>query len=239
MLVGEARVSSGLRIYAVGDIHGCLAELDSLLAMIDADLDQHPVPLHKLIFLGDYVDRGPQNRAVVERLIELQNSSRDCIFIKGNHDEKFAVFLEEPELIGKSFLDWGGDATIRDYGVNVRMHHSLKKISRRFRENVPESHVKFLKSLKTSHVEDDYFFCHAGVRPGVPLEKQSAHDLIWIRNDFIHHDEPFDKVIVHGHTIVDAPDVRSNRINVDTCCYGSGTLTSLVLEGSDYRFLQT
>lgn len=239
MILKDAQVQPGLRIYAIGDVHGCIDELKQMIAYIDADLVAFPSNKTKIIFLGDYVDRGPANRDVIDYLIELRNSDRDIVFLRGNHDQKVLLFLKDPKGTGKDFLKWGGEATLRDYGVFISEYGSFKEIAEAFKEQLPKAHKDFFKGLAYSHCIDDYFFCHAGVRPEVPLNEQTKHDLCWIRSDFLFHGEPFEKVIIHGHTIVDEPEVKSNRINVDTCCYGTGRLTAVVLEAKSHRFIHT
>ena len=239
MIVGKAQIKKGLRIYAIGDVHGCINQLRNMIAKIDAEQALFPSKNHKIIFLGDYVDRGPENRKVIDYLIELKNSDRDVVFLRGNHDHKVLLFLKEPKRTGQDFLKWGGDATLRDYGIDINNYDTLNEASEAFATKLPKAHKSFLKALEYSFSVDDYFFCHAGVRPDVPLLEQTKHDLCWIRADFLFHDEPFEKVIIHGHTIVDEPEVKSNRINVDTCCYGTGRLTAVVLEGNAHRFIQT
>lgn len=239
MILNDAQIRDGLRIYAIGDVHGCIIELRQMIANIDAEQTIFPSKNNKIIFLGDYVDRGPANREVVDYLIELKASDRDIVFLKGNHDQKVLLFLKNPKQTGKDFLKWGGDATLRDYGVNINDYENIKDAAYAFSQSLPHSHKEFFKGLEYSYSIDDYFFCHAGVRPGVLLSKQSKHDLCWIRTEFLFHEEPFEKVIIHGHTITDEPEVKQNRINVDTCCYDSGRLTAVVLDGKKHRFLQT
>ncbi|MEM9277905.1 MAG: metallophosphoesterase family protein [Pseudomonadota bacterium] len=239
MIVGEAQIETGLRVYAIGDVHGCMDQLRHLTKLIDQDLLASPVSRHQLVFLGDHVDRGPANREVIEYLIELEASDRDCIFLLGNHDERILVFMENPDLVWDDVLRWGGARTLENYRIVVRPGESHGSLSRRFSDAVPKEHKRFLKSLKISHTVGDYFFCHAGVRPHVSLNAQADHDLIWIRQDFLMHEEPFEKVIVHGHTPVDEPELKTNRINVDTRCYSSSVLTAVVLEGKSQRFIQT
>ena len=239
MIVGESRIRDGLRIYAIGDIHGCVKELRSLLALIDKDLKRNTVEAYRLIFLGDYVDRGPKNKDVIRELIKLDKSERDTVFLRGNHDEKFANFLSDPLDTGESFMRWGGATTIKDYGVSFRKGEGYRSISSKLEKKVPNTHQQFIARLEYYHVEGDYFFAHAGVNPLVDLEAQEPYDLMWIRAPFMQHEEPYDKVIVHGHTPVEKPDIKLNRIAVDTRCYQTGKLTALVLEKDTQRFLQT
>jgi len=239
MKLNQAQIEPDLRIYAIGDVHGCLVQLRELLKLIELDLDAFPIAQHKIVFLGDYVDRGPANKNVIDCLTGLQNSTHDCVFLLGNHDERVTAFLKNPDLVWDDMMKWGGARTLADYGVVPDLGESHFAVSARFSDALPDAHLEFFNALKHSFSVGDYFFCHAGVRPGVPLAKQANHDLIWIRYDFLNHEQPFEKIIVHGHTPMDEPEVKSNRINVDTHCYSTGTLTALVLEGAEHRFLQT
>lgn len=239
MLVVKAKIRSKLRIYAIGDVHGCIHELLNLLQLIDRDLVINPVQKHKLVFLGDYIDRGPGNRDVIAKLHLLEKSERKTVFLRGNHDQKLLDFLKNPEKAGEGFLRWGGRETLRSYGIETGIAASYTKLSAELVSVMPSTHVEFLKRLQYLHVEDDYVFVHAGIRPKVKLEKQDVDDLMRIRNDFLRHAGEFPKVVVHGHTPVSEPEIRNNRINIDTRCYETGCLTALVLEGKTRRFLQT
>ena len=210
-----------------------------LISRIDRDLTDRPVKRHRLVFLGDYVDRGPDNRGTLEVLCQLQDSARDCVFLLGNHDERVVSFIERPEMVWDDMMKWGGAKTLADYGVVGRGWESRHTVSERFRAALPDSHLAFLKSLQACYSAGDYFFCHAGVRPGIALAEQQRHDLIWIRKDFLLHQGAHEKIVVHGHTRVDVPDVQPNRINVDTGCWHSGVLTAVVLEADGHRFINT
>ncbi|MEO0328564.1 MAG: metallophosphoesterase family protein [Pseudomonadota bacterium] len=241
MIVGEAQIDPGMRIYAIGDVHGCLSQLQQLIGLIDLDLEQDPPQAYKIIFLGDYVDRGPDNAKTIEFLVELQATFHDYVFILGNHDERLTLFINDPNRVGESFLKWGGATTLRDYGVIASPEKPFEAVAaaKELAENMPVGHREFLQNLKPYYEQSGYFFCHAGVRPGIPLEKQTNHDLTFIRADFLQHELPFEKVIVHGHTPVPTPEIHTNRINVDTKCYETGILTALVLEEDRQRFIQT
>ncbi len=239
MELGTAKIGEGLRVYAIGDIHGCLRELQSLLEIIDNDLALYPIDHHKLIFLGDYVDRGPAAQEVLELLIALNNSDRDTVILKGNHEDWLTGFLKDPELTGTGYMRWGGIQTLASYGVEAEPGISFTDIARRARKAIPRTHWVFMRGLPLSYTQDDYLFVHAGIRPGVAMASQMEHDLMWIRDDFLCHSAPFEKVVVHGHTPIDVPEVCNNRINIDTRCFDSGMLTALVLEGSQHRMLRT
>ena len=238
MFVGEARLPPGLRIYAVGDVHGradCLAVIFDLIA---DDRAQSPPVRSQIVMLGDYTDRGPHSMQVIETLADLTRDA-DFICLKGNHDQWLEEFLVAPEN-GDAFLYWGGMETLASYGVDFSSpRQSNAMLSRELGRKMPKKHRRFLGELRFQHVAGDYFFAHAGVRPGIPLEEQDPHDLMWIRDEFLLHEGDFGKVIVHGHTPGMDVDIRRNRINADSRAYETGRLSCIVLENDSHRILQT
>lgn len=238
MLVGDARVPDGLRVYAIGDVHGCDEQLAAIHARIARDLAQQPVAGHRIVHVGDYVDRGPAAAAVIERLARLTASDDRVICLRGNHDQLLLDFLADPEAAGAIFLMNGGKATLTSYGVKLRSAN-YTTLAERLLAVMPATHRKFLEELPLTARFGDYLFCHAGIRPGVPLDAQSADDLIWIREEFLHDARDHGVVVVHGHTITDAlrPEIHPNRIAIDTGTFAGGPLTCLVLEGDRQRFL--
>jgi len=228
-----ARVPDSYRVYAIGDIHGRLDLLDQLLKRIDANLDAFPAQRALHVFLGDYVDRGAMSRQVIDRLIE-RSRTHESIFLRGNHELLVDQFLREPSILGQ-WQRFGGLETLMSYGLTPSFEPSAEEQTRLAEElatAMPQSHRRFFDGLRSSFHCGDYFFVHAGVRPGLPLDMQSESDLLWIRDDFLDSDEDFGKVVVHGHTPVSEPEIRSNRINIDTGAYATGRLTCLVLEHS-------
>ena len=242
----NAKVPRGTRVYVIGDIHGCLDLLDQLHKMVQADAAAHPAKRNVLIHLGDYVDRGPDSFGVVERLITLSFGGFETINLKGNHEDFLLRFLSE-ESAESSVLDvWymnGCAETLLSYGIDIHgrtdWNIEADTIREQFRKAIPHSHIDFYKTLNLRHIIGDYLFVHAGIQPDMPLDQQKEGDLLWIRDTFIMHPGPFAKVVVHGHTIFPAPDVRHHRIGIDTGAYYSGKLTCLVLEGNDQWLLQT
>jgi serine/threonine protein phosphatase 1 len=231
------------RIYAIGDIHGRADLLDQLHEMILADAASLPDGVRKvIIYLGDYVDRGMDSKGVIDRLVAEPVPGFERVLIKGNHEDAFLKFMVEPEF-GRDWKYYGGLETLMSYGVKglpLKDEPDAFVAARdELRGLMPEAHLRFLNSLQLSHDEGDYFFAHAGVRPGCPLEDQSGDDLMWIREEFLQSDAPFGKLVVHGHTPEEQPVVKRNRIGIDTGAYITGTLTALVLEGGSRRFLQT
>jgi serine/threonine protein phosphatase 1 len=231
-------VPAGRRIYAIGDIHGRADLLADLLSRIDSDLKERPTPGAIEVFIGDYIDRGPDSRQVIDLLIA-RRRRHNVLFLKGNHEACALQFLKEPMILTK-WKRMGGINTLLSYGVTPARGDELQaqhEAAMAFRRALPEDHLRFVQGLAVSFTCGDFFFAHAGARPGVPLAHQSQQDLLWIREDFLLHEEEFEKVVVHGHTPSDAPDVRPNRINIDTGAYATGRLTCLVLEGSEMSFL--
>jgi serine/threonine protein phosphatase 1 len=236
----EARpcVPAGRRIYAIGDIHGRDDLLSELFTRIDEDLRARPIANSMQVLLGDYIDRGPNSRRVIDLLIARQRR-RDVLFLKGNHEDCILRFLSDPTVL-PAWQSIGGVHTLLSYGVMPARGddpESQQKVSIALREAMPDSHRRFIGGLALSFTCGDFFFVHAGVRPGIPLQRQSQRDLLWIRDDFLLHEEGFGMVVVHGHTPLYKPDIRSNRINIDTGAYATGQLTCLVLEGDSMRFL--
>ena len=233
---------AGSRLYALGDIHGRADLLEALLQQIEADAEYHPDVAKRLIYLGDYVDRGPASSAVIDMVLNDGPAGFEVVSLMGNHEEMMLRFLEDIE-VGRSWMMNGGDATLRSYGVDAPSMFAATPVllhaQQQFAERLPASHRSFLESLATSHTEGDYLFVHAGVRPGVPLEEQLTEDLLWIRDEFLDSDRDFGKVVVHGHSISLDPEFRANRIGIDTGAYRSGQLTCLVLEGTGRTLLTT
>lgn len=240
---GEARTPKDTRLYAIGDVHGCLDELKVLHTIIADDLRFRPIPAHQIIHLGDYVDRGPDSNGCIQFLMETMEGAPNMVSLKGNHEDKLFNFLNDPVATAYSFLTYGGAQLSRSYGVEPAEIGATENDMIAFRDmlqsTIPSEHLTFMRSLPTSHGVGDYLFVHAGVRPDVPLEDQNDRDLMWIRTDFLYHANPLAKVIVHGHTPHDEPEFKINRINVDTLAYATGILTCVVLEEDRHLFLST
>ena len=223
-------------VYVIGDIHGRLDLLDRAIDAIRRD-DAHKKNVGTAITLGDYIDRGPSSRGVVDRLAD-NPFEMPFVALKGNHEVLFEDFLANPE-VGEHWRALGGLETLHSYGVPARllMVGNYEEAAASLRTALPSKHLDFLQSLRMSYEHGKYFFCHAGVRPGVPLERQNEEDLIWIRDEFLNSKMDFGKIVVHGHTPVHEPEVLPNRINLDTGAFATGKLTCLVLEGPRHRFL--
>ena len=229
----KPQLPEGVRIYAISDIHGCADLLKQLFAVIDADLarSRPPHPIH--VFLGDYVDRGPESSRTLDLLIERSKSHR-TVFLKGNHEAYLMDVLDDPA----KFQDWrkyGGLQTLVSYGLMPSLNPDRAEqveLMKQLRMALPGAHRRFLKRLRLTFTCGDFFFVHAGVRPGIRLWRQREADLLWIRDVFLESEENFGKYVVHGHTPVREPDIRPNRINIDTGAYATGNLTLLTVQGS-------
>ncbi|EBA13615.1 metallophosphoesterase family protein [Roseobacter sp. CCS2] len=245
-------------VYAIGDIHGQKEMLDQALALIVADGG----PDAQIVFLGDYTDRGPDSRAVINTLIAGRDAGRDWVFIKGNHDRLFTNFVKhgiEHDTHVKSGISWlnprlGGSMTLASYGLEGVMHFAHRSgtepevldyfegptgqidkdaLQAMARSAVPEVHVDFLKNLPLWYQTDDLFFVHAGLRPGLPLAFQDPEDLIWIREPFLGSRADFGRLVVHGHTALDHPQHFGNRVDLDGGAGYGNPLIPAVFEGRD------
>ena len=206
--------------------------------MIGVDLTTGSIDEALTIFLGDYVDRGPDAATVLERL-SCCDFPTPIMPLRGNHEEMLVGFLRDAEALS-GWRQYGALETLHSYGVqvaDVMRGAGFEAARQEFAAKLPPHHLRFIQNTATHAAIGDYFFCHAGVRPGVQLDQQSEHDLLWIRDEFLEHPSSFGKVVVHGHTPVEAPDFRPNRINIDTGAFATGRLTCLVLEDTTKRVL--
>jgi serine/threonine protein phosphatase 1 len=226
------------RIYAIGDIHGRLDLLLRLEAKIEADAQRSQAGRRVIVYLGDYVDRGPESQAVVEHLAKGALAGFERVLLKGNHEDMMLRFLAGEPVARIWFMN-GGMQTMRSYGV-TGLVEDLPAIARAaLARAVPEHHLSFLSGLGVSHVEGDYLFVHAGIRPGLALARQEEADLLWIREEFLDSTADHGKVVVHGHTISTKPEHLANRIGIDTGAFMTGRLTALAIEGGETRFIAT
>ena len=205
------------RIFAIGDIHGCFSMLEELLDSIPLDPAED-----RLVFIGDYIDRGPHARQVVDHIISLKEEYKKVTCLLGNHEEMFMDYLERPDEDTRSmfYLNGGGE-TVRSYGRRDKQGDE--------QINLPARHRSFFKSLPLWYETGDYLFVHAGVRPGIELAKQSRKDLLWIRNEFIFSSHEFGKTVVFGHTPFSKPIMEANKIGIDTGAVYGGHLTCIEL----------
>ncbi|HEX6959196.1 MAG TPA: metallophosphoesterase [Ferrovibrio sp.] len=239
MLLQEARLPPGLRIYAIGDIHGRLDLLERLHGLIEADMASGAPSETVIVYLGDYIDRGPDSAQVIDRLSRSRPSGIETVPLLGNHEAMMLEFLDAP-YSGSLWLANGGDATLRSYHVRVPQSYDELLITQRaLRGALPRHHWKFLEGLPAGRRFGDYLFVHAGIKPGLPLDRQAREHMIWIRDSFLDSEIDHGMVVVHGHTVVHEVEWRPNRIGIDTGAYTTGRLTALVLEGDSRRLLQT
>ncbi|WP_052071636.1 metallophosphoesterase family protein [Sphingopyxis sp. MWB1] len=238
---GSFAIPAGQRVYAIGDIHGRDDLFAELVDLIRADNKACSPARVTLILLGDLVDRGPQSAEVVERAIRLRDEFQDLRLLIGNHEECFLAALTGDVRRLRYFMRIGGDATVHSYwkGDVSLSSASFEEVAERLPAMVPAAHVDFLGQGEDMITIGDYVFVHAGIRPGVALERQALADLRWIREDFLADERDHGMMIVHGHTIRDEVDEWPNRIGIDTGAYQSGVLTAIVLEGTVRRFLKT
>ncbi|MEC3910825.1 metallophosphoesterase family protein [Sphingobium sp. CR2-8] len=234
-------VGADRRVYAIGDVHGRIDLLDALLAMIAQDDKDRPRKAISLILLGDLVDRGAESRAVVERVMALCASGGDVVCLKGNHEEAFILAARGDVRALPLFRRMEGEATLASYGLPPALFWTMsdEEVAAWMATNVPRAHVDFLDSMPDSVAIGDYLFVHAGIRPGIPIEEQSANDLRWIRQEFLGHRGVHPKMVVHGHSISREVDQQAGRIGIDTGAYFSGRLTAIGLEGTERWVLQT
>jgi Calcineurin-like phosphoesterase len=205
------------RTYALSDIHGHLNKLDDLVAQCHRDAGDNNA---KFIFLGDYIDRGPESRGVIDYLMDFQSRQPDgVVCLCGNHEDLALSAIDDPELIAQWVVHNSGDTTLRSYGVNAP-------------SKLPARHVDWMRSLATHHDDGRRFFVHAGIDPSRPLDRQERHDMLWMRQPFLSDPRDFGRLIVHGHTplLGGQPDLRTNRVNIDTGAGARGPLTAAIFD---------
>ncbi|MSP52961.1 MAG: serine/threonine protein phosphatase [Gammaproteobacteria bacterium] len=229
------------RVYCIGDIHGCYELLKQLTTQIEEDMHGF-IGRIIVIYLGDFIDRGASSKEVIEFLINHRKDAVEYVFLRGNHEQTLLDFLTE-DSIARAWLSYGGMATFANYGVHVAKiptkPDDFKQLQKQFSDKLPHEHYQFLSKTVLSYSLGCYFFVHAGINPHYALAQQIPEDLLQIRDEFIGFKKPFEKIIVHGHTITATPERLPNRIGIDTGAYLSGILTCLVLETDQQRFIQT
>lgn len=225
----------GDRIYAIGDVHGRLDLLRDLLQKVE----RHNATLPRcqnlfVVLLGDLIDRGDHSAQVLSFLHGVQQKTGRLLVLKGNHEDLMLRALDGEPGMMKAWMRFGGDKTLRSFGIEPpKSEEEMFACSRMLASAIPRDIVEWLRALPLSARSGDYFFCHAGIRPGVPLKRQVEADLLWIRKEFLEDATDHGTVIVHGHSISDDVQVRENRIGIDTGAYRTGVLTALFLEGTE------
>ncbi|WP_132546301.1 metallophosphoesterase family protein [Rhodovulum euryhalinum] len=230
-----------MRSYAIGDIHGQLARLQAAHALVAADRARVGDDTAPLVHLGDYVDRGPDSRGVLDYLVQGLAAGENWVLLRGNHDAVMRDFLgsdvADADVAGWLSGRFGGRETLASYGITAAADGGTAALRRRARDAVPAAQRALLDALAPFHHRGEVFFCHAGIRPGVPLDAQDEQDLIWIRGEFLDDRRDHGALIVHGHTPVDRVEHHGNRVDLDTGAGYGGPVSAVVIEGRDVVLL--
>lgn len=240
----SASTPPGTVVYAIGDIHGRSDLLQAIHQGIAVDARLRPARRKVVVYLGDYVSRGIDSRRVVDMVRERRLNGCEVVTLKGNHEDLLLRYLDGELDAGRHWFDYDGLDALSHFGVEAadrqaRDDTTLESLRRRFAAALAPEHVDFFRELGVSHREGGYYFAHAGIRPGVALDAQNDHDRMWIRGLFLRSGDDHGATVIHGHSIAAQPEVRTNRIGIDTGAYRSGVLTCLVLDGAERAFLQT
>jgi len=235
------RTPDGATVWAIGDVHGRLDLLRPLVRVIQEDVPRGGGRM-VVVFLGDYIDRGPHSREVIRFLSELPDDGNiEWRFLIGNHERTMLDFIEDPSL-GPQWCEYGGQATLASYGLKLpNLKHKPEawaRLAADLDHKLTATERAFLETLELSVELGDYFFAHAGARPGQPLDRQSARDLMWIRNSFLDSTVGFDRVVVHGHTPAPNVHIDERRIGIDTKAYASGVLSAVRFHGEARDIIQ-
>lgn len=239
-----SRIPDGQRVFAIGDIHGRLDLFEALMSAIEAEDEKRGPADTTIILLGDLIDRGPASLGVLSLARQWQSERRAANkamhILMGNHEEMLLDSLERLEVL-RHFVQHGGRETILSFGVDEKTYAaaSWEELHALVNQVVSDEWVNFIKSFEKSILIGDYAFVHAGIRPGIPLNEQSVSDLRWIREPFLSSEQSHGCTVVHGHTIIPAPEFRRNRIGIDTGAYQSGQLTAILLEGAERALIST
>lgn len=233
-MTAPARTDANERVYAIGDVHGRYDLLRNLLDVIENHASRLPgIGRPRVILLGDMIDRGPESARIMRFLATAQQHTKRLIVLRGNHEDMLLRVIDGDDEAEQSWLDYGGIATMASFGVPLPgADDPSGMLGERLREAIPAELVQWLRDLPVAARSGDYFFCHAGIRPGVRLDRQNREDLMWIRDDFLYSDAEHGAVVIHGHSESMGVEVRPNRIGLDTGAYRTGTLSCLYLEGT-------
>ncbi len=241
------KLAPNKRIYAIGDIHGYPDVLADLHQKIDDDLKHNPIENAKIIYLGDYIDRGPNNAGVIDMVLNRQDTHQHIkhIHLTGNHEDSMLDFIANPLGPRQDWMLWGGIETMQDYGVETGDNDTLidraADMASCLERGIPRPHMDFYKSLLTHHQEDDYLFVHAGIMPNVPIEQQTKQDLTFTRSPFLEYEEMHPHYVVHGHTVPKDKriEIKPNRINLDSGLYKGGPLSCGIFQDNKIRTLES
>ncbi len=238
----EFWIPENQRVYAVGDIHGRADLVERMHEIIVSDAAKHSHKQNFIIYLGDYLDRGPYVRETIDLLLTNNPPGFERVHLMGNHEQILLNFLGEPSILSM-WLGVGGMSTLMSYGLKPPgsgfSEQKAYEIRDELQEKIPAEHIGFINNLRPSHQVGDYLFVHAGIRPAVPIENQVPDDIYWIRDEFLNSDADHGKMVIHGHTISEDIQHFSNRIGIDTGAYASGVLSCAVLEEDRIKFLST
>ena len=233
-------VAQGERIYAIGDVHGRSDLLKAMLAKLRDDAQGYSGKI-TLVGIGDYIDRGPDSKGVVEALLNEVPATWNKLFLRGNHEQAMLDFLREPGYRGE-WLAWGGLQALESYGIAVYGAQGMRDVAAlaaEFEQAIDElGHKAFYEATQLTHTNGDYLFVHAGVRRGIPADQQMSEDLLFIREDFLGRPHGLPYRVVFGHTIMDTPLVDPDRIGIDTGAFQSGILSAVRIEGNDAKIIQ-
>ena len=237
----DTAATSDVVVYAVGDVHGRLDLLLQIENKIKADIRSRQPQQSILVMLGDYVDRGPSSSGVIERLTRREPICNQEVFLRGNHEQVLLDFLDDPKIL-EAWSNFGGLETLYAYGLKPKLPLSAEtciQLQDDFRKALPPHHLDFLAATQLSFETPTHFFVHAGIDPRRKLSAQYPEDLLWIRSTFLNSNRKFEKIVVHGHTPESAPQIRKNRIGVDTGAFATGRLTCAAIEAGSCRILST
>lgn len=241
MTSGKPKGPTDQVVCAVGDIHGQFKCLKRLVGRIEEKIDRYGSSQEQIIFLGDYVDRGPDVRKVLEYLIDLR-ARRNCVFLRGNHEQVLLEFLSGSD-VGEEWMRFGGRETLAAYGVGVDVRSGIdvdwSQVREQFGSSLPEEHREFLESTDLCHNAGDFFFAHAGIDPARSFSDQSAHDLLSVRRKFLDNKDIREKVVVHGHSLVTKPEIGRNRIGIDTGAYATDILSAVLIWNESITFIES
>lgn len=234
------KTQAGERVYAIGDVHG----RHDLLRVLMDKLEEHnsalpPVETMHIVFLGDLIDRGPHAADVMRFVYDMEQRFEQIIVLLGNHEEMLLRALSGEATTLRAWLRTGGHATLRSFGIEPEPDEEPAQLIARANAAIPREWIEWLRQRPLTARSGDYFFCHAGIRPGRALHRQSRDDLLWIRDQFLEDDTGHGAVIVHGHSVANDVEIRANRIGIDTGAYRTGVLTALYLDGAEREIIST
>lgn len=236
----QPRIPDGLRVYAVGDVHGQNALLHYLISKIADDAAGRPAKSERVIFLGDLIDRGPGSASILSSLYAYRFTQRIVVLL-GNHEAAMLAAYDGNRNALKFWLKFGGVETLASFGLDVDScdFSDLDATWGSLRRHVPLAIITWLRTLPTSVRIGDYLFVHAGIRPGIRLRQQKRSDLLWIRDEFLASEDDHGVIVVHGHSVSPQVEFRANRIGIDTGAYETGILSAIGIEGTGIWTIST